>query len=175
MGDPVNEDSTTWCDTDSCRSVSKCYCQIEKKTQRKTKTRGGKPDNLALDYELFTVGGNGRQVAQNEALSVKKSVEMAAVFADVKLSQTTDIRDMKQTVDAKSHSRRKSSSSSIKSSRSRTDEYIIKTSKADFSNIDFKDKVFKKNTPLSKIDGNYQPMTPRPVSLSLEDSLGYLP
>jgi hypothetical protein len=172
MDEPANEDSTTWCDTDSCRSVSKCYCQVQK-AKHKTKVRTSKKDNLALDYELFTVGGNGRQVQANEALSVKKSVEMAAVFADVKLSQTTDITNMKQ---AAANSRRKSSTSSVKSTRSRTDEYILKkTTKSDFEHIDFKDKAFKKNTNLSKIDGNYQPMTPRPVSVSLEDSLGYLP
>ncbi|EDS43224.1 conserved hypothetical protein [Culex quinquefasciatus] len=93
------EGSTTWCDTDSCASHEKCYCaprpgQVQK-CATKSATSKKNADKLGLDYELFTVGGGGRPVNASEALSVKKTVEVAAVFADVKLSQTTDITDMK--------------------------------------------------------------------------------
>ncbi|XP_058823429.1 uncharacterized protein LOC131684504 isoform X2 [Topomyia yanbarensis] len=100
MGETQEEGSTTWCDTDSCVSNEKCYCPTQHGEQRPCANKqpsAGKNtnDKLALDYELFTVGGNGRPVNASEALTVKKTVEMAAVFADVKLSQTTDISDMK--------------------------------------------------------------------------------
>ncbi|XP_055639110.1 uncharacterized protein LOC129777071 [Toxorhynchites rutilus septentrionalis] len=102
MGETQVEDdgSTTWCDTDSCVSNEKCYCptrpgQIQKCAKKSSpgKKKSGK---LGLDYELFTVGGNGRSVNASEALSVKKAVEVAAVFTNVKLSQTTDIKNMKK-------------------------------------------------------------------------------
>ncbi|XP_044260884.1 uncharacterized protein LOC123009273 isoform X2 [Tribolium madens] len=71
-------------------------------------------NGVAVDYELFSVrsgrgrseGKHGKYGARNdhrtlqstaisgactEALSVKKSAEIAALFADIKLSQTTDI------------------------------------------------------------------------------------
>ncbi|XP_008194830.2 uncharacterized protein LOC662086 isoform X2 [Tribolium castaneum] len=59
-------------------------------------------NGVAVDYELFSVrsgrGRNDRTLqstaisgACTEALSVKKSAEIAALFADIKLSQTTDI------------------------------------------------------------------------------------
>ncbi|XP_070137881.1 uncharacterized protein [Drosophila bipectinata] len=57
--------------------------------------KGGKPsEKLGLDYELFSISGNSQPVQPHEALSVKKSVEAAAVFADMKLSQTTDIKSL---------------------------------------------------------------------------------
>ncbi|XP_058447749.1 uncharacterized protein LOC131428104 isoform X2 [Malaya genurostris] len=101
MGETQEEGSTTWCDTDSCISNEKCYCATRHGEQQpcaNNATTGAKNNNdkLALDYELFTVGGDGRPVNTSEALSVKKTVEVAAVFADVKLSQTTDISDMKK-------------------------------------------------------------------------------
>ncbi|XP_058129093.1 uncharacterized protein LOC131290022 [Anopheles ziemanni] len=111
MGETPNEDgSTTWCDTDSCISNEKCYCSTRHGQLAKCGTggaghgqgqskqagnKGSKVDKLALDYELFTVGGAGRPVKASEALSVKKTVEVAAEFADVKLSQTTDITNLK--------------------------------------------------------------------------------
>uniref|UniRef100_A0A182IME2 PID domain-containing protein n=1 Tax=Anopheles atroparvus TaxID=41427 RepID=A0A182IME2_ANOAO len=106
MGETPNEDgSTTWCDTDSCISNEKCYCSTRHGQLGKCGTgvghskppgtKGSKVDKLALDYELFTVGGSGRPVKASEALSVKKTVEVAAEFADVKLSQTTDITNLK--------------------------------------------------------------------------------
>ncbi|XP_052903490.1 uncharacterized protein LOC128310809 [Anopheles moucheti] len=111
MGETPNEEgSTTWCDTDSCISNEKCYCstrhgQVAKcggggtagvhSVGKHSGTKPTKVDKLALDYELFTVGGSGRPVKASEALSVKKTVEVAAEFADVKLSQTTDITNLK--------------------------------------------------------------------------------
>ncbi|XP_040156617.1 uncharacterized protein LOC120896507 isoform X1 [Anopheles arabiensis] len=117
MGETPNEEgSTTWCDTDSCISNEKCYCSTRHGQVAKCAATGGsaskgtiagvhgqkhcaakptKVDKLALDYELFTVGGSGRPVKASEALSVKKTVEVAAEFADVKLSQTTDITNLK--------------------------------------------------------------------------------
>ncbi|KAF9413247.1 hypothetical protein HW555_008469 [Spodoptera exigua] len=65
--------------------------------------RARSSDSLALDYELLlqnkprtrnmqrlTVRSTG--AGSQEALSVKKSAEMAALFADVRLSQRTDVR-----------------------------------------------------------------------------------
>ncbi|XP_055854791.1 uncharacterized protein LOC129918342 [Episyrphus balteatus] len=111
--DTAHSDTTTWCDTDSCVSASKCYCQrphqrrIESPHRRPSKQsltttttttptqlRNKPCEKLALDYELFTINGNGKSVQPHEALSVKKSVEAAALFADVKLSQTTDIKSL---------------------------------------------------------------------------------
>ncbi|XP_062559801.1 uncharacterized protein LOC134224460 isoform X2 [Armigeres subalbatus] len=101
MGETVGEEegSTTWCDTDSCVSHEKCYCptrmqgQAQKCANKKSGAKNG-TDKLGLDYELFTVGGNGRSIKASEALSVKKTVEVAAVFSDVKLSQTTDVKNL---------------------------------------------------------------------------------
>ncbi|XP_051863269.1 uncharacterized protein LOC117576200 isoform X1 [Drosophila albomicans] len=107
-----HSDTTTWCDTDSCVSASKCYCKRTHRRQRvnaapvsedslnqqhrsRASSRKPKPsEKLGLDYELFTIGGNSKPVQPHEALSVKKSVEAAAVFADMKLSQTTDIKSL---------------------------------------------------------------------------------
>lgn len=97
------ESHTTYCDTDSCNSESKCYCKrsirvdsLEQSKKTKTRTKKNK-DNLGLDYELFSLpsSGNKKHVNPNDALSVKKSVEAAAVFGDVRLSQTTDIKDFR--------------------------------------------------------------------------------
>ncbi|KAL4712387.1 hypothetical protein ACJJTC_001548 [Scirpophaga incertulas] len=65
--------------------------------------RARSSDSLALDYELLlqnkararnmqrlTVRSTG--AGSHDALSVKKSAEMAALFADVRLSQRTDVR-----------------------------------------------------------------------------------
>lgn len=65
---------------------------------KKTRPRSKKnKDNLGLDYELFSLPSSGskKHVNPNDALSVKKSVEAAAVFGDVRLSQTTDIKDFR--------------------------------------------------------------------------------
>ncbi|XP_055679197.1 uncharacterized protein LOC129787529 isoform X1 [Lutzomyia longipalpis] len=163
------ESHTTWCDTDSCVSASKCYCRRVGNTKPIQNCRGRR-DNLALDYELFTVGGGGggsgdsgdtEQRAQ-EALSVKKSVEMAAVFADVKLSQTTDISSI-----AQNHRERKNrcpKSNLIKSDFTTKSEGIAKK--------EIRDKLSKRTT---KSEGYYQTVNPGQISASLEDSLGYLP
>ncbi|XP_037292840.1 uncharacterized protein LOC115455705 [Manduca sexta] len=70
--------------------------------------RARSSDSLALDYELLlqnkardtrsrnmqrlTVRSTG--AGSHDALSVKKSAEMAALFADVRLSQRTDVRSL---------------------------------------------------------------------------------
>ena len=198
MGETVDDDgeSTTWCDdSDSCVSASKCYCSlhdhkknnhrkpknVEKRTNTNNKSKSSKlrkADNLALDYELFTVsGGQQRQhVRPTEALSVKKSVEMAALFADVKLSQTTDITSLQQQSanksDLKSHKRhhKKHNSDVVEINNGKnilnpkSDEVILR-----------KDVELNNKRAMSKNDGYYQPIGQRPVSNSLEDSLGYLP
>ncbi|XP_037952010.1 uncharacterized protein LOC119682600 [Teleopsis dalmanni] len=102
-----SQSDTTWCDTDSCVSASKCYCKrnelggrplsLENKSANRRQSHSvprKSSDKLALDYELFTINGNTKPVQPHEALSVKKSVEAAAIFADVKLSQTTDIKSL---------------------------------------------------------------------------------
>ncbi|KAM7363882.1 uncharacterized protein ACRADG_000617 isoform 2-T3 [Cochliomyia hominivorax] len=104
--DTANANSdTTWCDTDSCMSASKCYCKrIETRSNNNNKNKSSKrrsrsmtrksSDKLAVDYELFNINGSNKPIQPHEALSVKKSVEAAAIFADVKLSQTTDIKSL---------------------------------------------------------------------------------
>ncbi|XP_017112226.1 uncharacterized protein LOC108135846 isoform X5 [Drosophila elegans] len=117
-------ETTTSCDSDSCVSASKCYCKRTHRRQRSSAaaaaatisedslsqqqrksrpagnagngaSRKTKPsEKLGLDYELFSISGSGQPVQPHEALSVKKSVEAAAVFADMKLSQTTDIKSL---------------------------------------------------------------------------------
>ncbi|XP_037924175.1 uncharacterized protein LOC119659920 isoform X3 [Hermetia illucens] len=181
----TNEESfeTTSCDTDSCISTSKCYCKRSQKNGRNQETvhrqkdHQSKDDKLALDYELFTVGGgsaNSRPVKAHEALSVKKSVEVAAEFADVKLSQTTDIKSLTAGTlveNNKASSRRRSSSkkgSQRSSHRSSSTSDII----SKLNSIE-KETSRKGSIKIPGNDSNYQSM--RPVSRSLEDTLGYLP
>lgn len=163
---------TTWCDSDSCVSTTKCYCQKEHKKNNNTNSnKNGKAthkgNNLALDYELFTTGGNGRSVNAHEALSVKKSVEMAALFSNVKLSQTTDITSLIPDKTTKSQPKRRGSNSSKNSqitNKSNHSDLILRRDMAD-----------KPPKRLTKSEEYYQPLAQRPVSSSLEDSLGYLP
>jgi hypothetical protein len=189
MGETL-EGSTTWCDSDSCATASKCYCSPqEKKSHKKTSTkedgkktktgRARNKDNFALDYELFTVGNSSKHVKPTEALSVKKSVEMAAVFADVKLSQTTDITNLKPTKDKKQHKPKHHHKKnhddvvSVKNSKN-----SIKVKSEDFyrtSEVILRKDVEITSKRVTKTEGYYQAVAPRPVSASLEDSLGYLP
>ncbi|XP_045770316.1 uncharacterized protein LOC123870881 isoform X1 [Maniola jurtina] len=76
--------------------------------RREERRRARSSDSLALDYELLlqnkprdtrarnlqrlTVRSTG--AVSQDALSVKKSAEMAALFADVRLSQRTDVRSL---------------------------------------------------------------------------------
>lgn len=146
-------------------------------------------DSLALDYELFHVGHSQRRrsaskhVRSQEALSVKKSVEMAAVFADVKLSQTTDITNIVGPISSEEethirNNRRNSISSSRAyskrsggSQRSKSSVAISKTN-AISTSAELEPLHRKKS---HKINDLYQTMTQRAVSTTLEDSLGYLP
>lgn len=217
MGETVDDGgSTTWCDdSDSCASASKCYCSLhdgkfthrrpnkngEKKNvattnnnnnnnnNKKSKSnRARKADNLALDYELFTVSGSQQRqhVKPTEALSVKKSVEMAAVFADVKLSQTTDITSL-QPNQGGSGNGLKSHKSKHHHKKQQNNKVEINNSKNLIQKSDdyykVNDVILRKDLDLNnkratsnKSDGYYQPIgAQRPVSNSLEDSLGYLP
>ncbi|XP_072934384.1 uncharacterized protein [Epargyreus clarus] len=87
------------------RGASVAGRRREERTRRTRST-----DSLALDYELLlqnrqnskdtrsrnmqrlTVRSTG--AGSHDALSVKKSAEMAALFADVRLSQRTDVRSL---------------------------------------------------------------------------------
>ncbi|CAK1541669.1 unnamed protein product [Leptosia nina] len=76
--------------------------------RREERRRARSSDSVALDYELLlqnktrdararnmqrlTVRSTG--AGSHDALSVKKSAEMAALFADVRLSQRTDVRSL---------------------------------------------------------------------------------
>lgn len=167
---------TTWCDTDSCASNTKCYCKTKKYAT--ARRRGYTSDNLALDYELFTIGSgsgngvttgvnhheNGKHVKAHEALSVKKSVEMAALFADVKLSQTTDIKNLKPFKPTKSN---KSTTKSVKSTSKKDTVKSNRSEQTNGRNVDLKKTINK--------DIEQYAAVPRPVSATLEDSLGYLP
>ena len=182
MGETL-DGSTTWCDSDSCATQSKCYCTPkDKKPLKKQGTKKGKStkprnkDNFALDYELFTVGSCSKHVKPTEALSVKKSVEMAAVFADVKLSQSTDITNLKPGKEKKStkpkHHHKKSHEDlvSAKNIKNTKDEIVYKSSE-----VVLRKDIEIMSKKMMKSEGFYQSVAPRPVSTSLEDSLGYLP
>lgn len=152
-------------------------------------------DSLALDYELFTVGNerghrrssktrnsqNAKHIRSQEALSVKKSVEMAAVFADVKLSQTTDIKHLKGDITSSEEERlaRNNRRNSVISTRNPQMKRIIsngpKLNKIIPNVIEAAEQnpIFRKNT--QKINEMYQTITPKVVGATLEDSLGYLP
>lgn len=124
------------------------------------------------------------KLRSQEALSVKKSVEMAAVFADVKLSQRTDIKhlaggrsiaDIEQLAKVERNNRRNSITSSKsqyprqpESYRSRSGKIIPNILMAAEHN-----PIFRKNT--QKINEMYQTINPKVVGATLEDSLGYLP
>lgn len=203
MGETVDDGgSTTWCDdSDSCASASKCYCSLhdrkfnhrkQKNAEKKSNTnnnnksksnRSRKADNLALDYELFTVsGGQQRQhVKPTEALSVKKSVEMAAVFADVKLSQTTDITSLKPPPTEnglkshKHHHKKHNNNNVVEINNSKN---ILNPKSDDYykaNDVILRKDELNNKRATTKNDGYYQPVGQRPVSNSLEDSLGYLP
>lgn len=190
MGETI-DGSTTFCDSDSCASASKCYCSpkdkkphkkttINNETKKSKSGRSRKADNLALDYELFTVGGNGRHVKPTEALSVKKSVEMAAVFADVKLSQTTDISNLKSAKDKKTqkprHHHKKHHETMLTANNTKNISKSDDIYKANETNeVILRRDIEVISKRASKNESYYQAIAPRPVSASLEDSLGYLP
>lgn len=153
-------------------------------------------DSLALDYEMFTVGNerghhrhgntktrnnhNSKHIRSQEALSVKKSVEMAAVFADVKLSQTTDVKHLNGDMTSSEEERlaRNNRRNSVTSNRSqqmkRFDSMGSKNGNIIPNVIQAAEQnpIFRKNT--QKINEMYQTITPKVVG-GLEDSLGYLP
>lgn len=190
IGDGDDQSSTTCCDTDSCISTTKCYCKH--KISRpipvlvKNVSRNCVADSLALDYELFNVGHSQRRrtsskhVRSQEALSVKKSVEMAAVFADVKLSQTTDITNVVGPISSEEEMHiRNNRRNSLSSSRGKQSG-SSQRSKSSHAMPNNKPILPTELEPLyrkkpHKINDLYQTITPRAVSATLEDSLGYLP
>lgn len=123
----------------------------------------------------------------NEALSVKKSAEIAALFADIKLSQTTDITHIippsyydgsfatnKLLVPAKTYSRVAKTGEGNGSKRknhlySTTNGLYTIQSQSDESRRSSLSALNKK-----KEDEDYFTMD-KNVSSSLENSLGYLP
>jgi hypothetical protein len=186
MGETL-DGSATWCDSDSCATVSKCYCSPEvKKLQKrpsskegnKVKSKSHSKDKFALDYELFTVGSSSKHVKPTEALSVKKSVEMAAVFADVKLSQTTDITNLKPAKEKKQKPKHHHKKNHDDGMSMKNDKNSNKVKNEDFyrsSQVIMRNDVEVTSKRVIKAEGYYQAIAPRPVSASLEDSLGYLP
>lgn len=195
--------TATYCDTDSCISTTKCYCKhriingkpttasITKKLNRTCIS-----DSLALDYELFSIAndrnhrhgssrprdkGNSKHIRSQEALSVKKSVEMAAVFADVKLSQTTDVKHINGDMTSSEEERlarnnRRNSVVSVRSQHLKNPSFIHSKSGYVIPNVLLaaeQNPIFRKNT--QKINEMYQTITPKVVGATLEDSLGYLP
>lgn len=191
LPDVDDQSSTTCCDTDSCISTTKCYCK--NKISRpipvslKTVSRNCVADSLALDYELFNVSHSQRRrtaskhVRSQEALSVKKSVEMAAVFADVKLSQTTDITNIvgpissEEEINIRNNHRNSQSSSRGKRSGSsqRSKSNAVMHNSKIISTSGELEPLYRKKS--HKINDLYQTIAPRAVSATLEDSLGYLP
>lgn len=195
----------TYCDTESCNSITKCYCKHRAvqslSTTTSATTKKVNPtcitDSLALDYELFTIANdrsrryasakqrqnNSKNIRSQEALSVKKSVEMAAVFADVKLSQTTDIKHMTGGLTSSEEEQqaqitRNNRRNSVISTRSgQTKRNPTPRSKSGpTSNVieaTEQNPIFRKNT--QKINEMYQTITSKAVGATLEDSLGYLP
>lgn len=208
-GDGIADDlsTATYCDTESCNSTTKCYCKhrvirppgTTTSLTKKSINRTCISDSLALDYELFTVGnerkhhrqhGNAKTRTNNnvkqhirsqEALSVKKSVEMAAVFADVKLSQTTDVKHLNGDMTSSEEERlaRNNRRNSVVSTRS---QQMMRYGSMGSKNGNIipnvieaaeQNPIFRKNT--QKINEMYQTITPKVVGATLEDSLGYLP
>lgn len=167
------------CSSDSCVSADKCYCAVVRKSTSSKNNKESKcANNLSLDYELFTTG-NGRHVKPVEALSVKKSVEAAALFADIKLSQTTDItnlggggkKERKQKKEAKNDEKKQK-----KVEKKKNEKEINTSIKSSSSEVVLRRNQHQKNAlQITKSNGYYQTIPPRPISTSLEDSLGYLP
>lgn len=169
---------------------SKKSCKKDKDQKKKSKDGKSRRDNLGLDYELFTVSGSkttkssgtttGKSVKAHEALSVKKSVEAAAIFADVKLSQTTDISTLVSS-GGESTEKRKNKMNNLNGDikrgvqGSQNSEYGI--TKSDMSSVTAaREKGMMKIRLGGKPESVYGSTNGRPVSASgLEDSLGYLP
>lgn len=190
--DVDDQSSTTCCDTDSCISTTKCYCKHKISrpipVSMKTVSRNCVADSLALDYELFNVGHHQRRrtthakhARSQEALSVKKSVEMAAVFADVKLSQTTDITNIvgpissEEEINIRTNRRNSLSSSRGKRSGSsqRSKSSVVMPNNKAIPTLTDLEPMYRKKS--QKNNDMYQTISPRAVSATLEDSLGYLP
>ncbi|XP_030370368.1 uncharacterized protein LOC115620988 [Scaptodrosophila lebanonensis] len=187
--DSVNSrgDTTTSCDSDSCVSASKCYCKRTQARQRAELLKDSEQRNLhatsrrtteklGVDYELFTIGGNSKPVQPHEALSVKKSVEAAAVFADMKLSQTTDIKSLcppagSDAGSSKSKPEPARTNSSPSEKLCSADDLLNKLNAMEKS-ASGPALSFSSSASRSRM-GSYQSM--RVVGHSLEDSLGYLP
>lgn len=185
--DDTLSETTTWCDTDSCISNSKCYCKQQKlKNQQSLLTNKWnhnrknqkKSEKLGLDYELFTVGCSGKSVKPHEALSAKKSAEAAATFADLKIVQTTDIKSFETTKTKASMNKHKNSINSKynnNATNNKKKKSYSRSSSADdlLSKLDRITENNKNRKNSLNCSSCYQSM--KIASTSLEDSLGYLP
>lgn len=172
---------------DACAAAKNANTTTKTTTETIKSNKPNKPkranNNLSLDYELFNSSNNAsarHHVKPLEALSVKKTVEMAAEFADVKLSQTTDIKNLAK-IEASNNSKNKIISSSKLHDKlekiSKDSGYSVRSSS---SEVVLRREVNKRESEktllqMTKSDGYYQTIPPRPLSASLEDSLGYLP
>lgn len=195
LSDGVASADTTWCDSDSCISYTKCYCKAKREASILRRQDKYASDNLALDYELFTIGSgcmngsvgankrNGmvetrQNVKESEALSAKKTVEMAALFADFKLSQSTDIKNLVKERNSRTAS--KCDFGTGKSGTSKSAQKLIMNLEA--KRVVAMTKASTTKTTKSHHDDDNNVMVSssataqqRPVSSTLEDSLGYLP
>lgn len=170
------------CSSDSCASAEKCYCAVVRKSTSSKNNKESKcANNLSLDYELFTTGDGARHVKPVEALSVKKSVEAAALFTNIKLSQTTDITNLggkkernKKKSDYKLDGKKQKKEE--KKEKDKNEKEINASIKSSSSDVVLRRSQQQKNAlQITKSNGYYQTIPPRPISTSLEDSLGYLP
>lgn len=170
------------CSSDSCASAEKCYCAVVRKSTSSKNNKESKcANNLSLDYELFTTGDGARHVKPVEALSVKKSVEAAALFTNIKLSQTTDITNLggkkernKKKSDYKLDGKKQKKEE--KKEKEKNEKEINASIKSSSSDVVLRRSQQQKNAlQITKSNGYYQTIPPRPISTSLEDSLGYLP
>lgn len=169
--------SAASCTSDSCVSEDKCYCAVVRRStgnnNNSNKNNKKCANNLSLDYELFNTTSSTRHVKPLEALSVKKSVEMAAEFADVKLSQTTDITNIRPQKDRNKKKNDKNYEKKEKKEKQTDGNVSIKSSS---SEVVLRRSLQQKTAlQITKSDSYYQTIPPRPVSTCLEDSLGYLP
>lgn len=179
-------------------------CKKSKDGKKKSgKEDKGRRDNLGLDYELFTVTGSksakssgtttGKSVRAHEALSVKKSVEAAAIFADMKLSQTTDISNLVSSGGESTQQKKRTTTNGPMTADRLNDlsagdgkkggsgshrESLYGITKSDMS-VMVREKGQMKIRGMGgsgKPESIYGSTNGRPVSASgLEDSLGYLP
>ncbi|CAH0758706.1 unnamed protein product [Diatraea saccharalis] len=93
------------CDSESCADSNKCYCAGPKHTSMqasqsleylRSPSQKTYSDRMKKAFDEYDGQKSNRSTGagSHDALSVKKSAEMAALFADVRLSQRTDVRSL---------------------------------------------------------------------------------